>query len=178
MNYLDNLSRAALAWIAREPGEALLTFAVTQFALLALCLFLLLRQAQIARRQTRLLRGADGANLETMLLDHVRRGDDLRAQVETAAADTKSASANLRNCLQRVGVSRFDAFPDVGGRQSFAVALLDADRNGLVLSGLHSRQDVRVYAKPIIAGASPIALTDEEKRAIARAQSGGPDFEP
>jgi hypothetical protein len=69
---------------------------------------------------------------------------------------------------------RYDAFPDVGGEQSFSVALLDAAGSGMVLTGLYSRNDMRVYAKPVVGGSSPHSLTEEERKAIAGACAGGP----
>ncbi|HEX9075532.1 MAG TPA: DUF4446 family protein, partial [Anaerolineae bacterium] len=60
-------------------------------------------------------------------------------------------------------------FPDKGGDQSFTVAILDDHADGVVLSGLHSRADSRVYAKPVVRGQSNYTLTGEEKDAIARA---------
>src|SRR5439155_225063 len=64
--------------------------------------------------------------------------------------------------IQRVGVVRFNPFADTGGDQSFAIALLDAEGNGIVLSSLHSRTDTRVFAKQVQSGRSRHALSDEE----------------
>ena len=72
--------------------------------------------------------------------------------------------------LRRVGLHRYDAFTNVGGLQSFSLALLDDAANGVVISGLYSRQDMRVYAKPIVRGNSDITLTPEEQRAISEAR--------
>ena len=55
-------------------------------------------------------------------------------------------------CVQRVGMARFDAFDDVGGEQSFALALLDANNTGVVVTSLYGRQDCRVYIKGINKG--------------------------
>ena len=71
--------------------------------------------------------------------------------------------------VQRIGLVRFDAFPDVGGEQSFALALLDREMNGVVISNLYSRSDSRVYAKEVTGGRSQHALSDEELEAIRRA---------
>ena len=75
--------------------------------------------------------------------------------------------------IQRVGVVRFNPFADTGGDQSFAVALLDGDGSGVVLSALYSRGGVRVYAKPIVGGRSDYHLSNEERQAISRAMHGG-----
>jgi hypothetical protein len=69
-------------------------------------------------------------------------------------------------------VVRFNAFDDIGGEQSFAVALLDANGNGVVLSSLYGRQDSRLYAKTIAGGEPDRPLSSEEKRALDQALTG------
>jgi len=73
--------------------------------------------------------------------------------------------------VQRVGVVRFNPFPDAGGDQSFAVALLDAEGTGLVVSSLHGRAETRVFAKAVSGGHSKHSLSTEEQDAIDRALS-------
>jgi hypothetical protein len=73
----------------------------------------------------------------------------------------------------RVGVIRYNPFPEMGGNMSFSVALLDAKSNGVVISVLNDRQGSRVYGKPLEAGASPQKLSDEEQQAISLARGRG-----
>jgi len=73
--------------------------------------------------------------------------------------------------IQKVGVVRYNPFQEVGGDQSFSIALLDAKDNGVVITNLYSRQENRVYAKPLEQGISKYPLSGEEKEAIARAKS-------
>ena len=72
--------------------------------------------------------------------------------------------------IQRVGVVRFNPFPDTGGNQSFVVALMDARGDGVVLSSLHSRGGTRVYLKQLASGKAETALSEEELEAIRRAR--------
>ena len=78
-----------------------------------------------------------------------------------------------RGTIRNVGVVRFNPFPDAGGDQSFAIAMLDAEGTGLVISSLHSRADTRVFAKPVQGGRSRYPLSEEEQDAIRRALSPG-----
>lgn len=71
--------------------------------------------------------------------------------------------------VQKVGFLRFNPFAHTGGDQSFAVALLDRDGNGVVLSSLYTREGVRVYAKEIRSGASKHPLSDEERDVVRQA---------
>ncbi len=76
---------------------------------------------------------------------------------------------DLRRTFSRVGLVRYNPFEETGGNQSFALALLDVEGNGWVLSSLHARTGTRVYAKAIARGRSDTALSDEESEAIRKA---------
>ena len=69
-----------------------------------------------------------------------------------------------------MGIVRFNPFSGVGSDQSFSVALLDKNDNGIVITSLYNREGNRVYAKPIKTGVSEYLLSTEEKSAIEKAQ--------
>jgi len=71
-----------------------------------------------------------------------------------------------------VGLVRYDAFEDVGGRLSFSCAMLNDDGDGVVVTSINGRQDTRVYAKPVYRGESEHNLSDEEAAAIREAMVG------
>ena len=73
--------------------------------------------------------------------------------------------------ITKVGVVRFNPFKDTGGDQSFVIALLNSNNNGIVLSSLYTREGNRVYTKPIEKGTSTYHLSKEEEKAIAEAIS-------
>jgi hypothetical protein len=123
----------------------------------------------LARSFRRLMTGRQGADLEAVLMDHIARitraEENLQSQHDRVAA----LEDYYPYQLQHASVVRFNPFGDKGGDQSFAIAVLDDHTDGFVLSCLHSRLDIKVYAKPIIGGQSTYTLTPEEKDAIARA---------
>jgi hypothetical protein len=92
------------------------------------------------------------------------------------SGDVEVALSELREAvvqsIRHVGLVRFDAFEDMGGKLSFAVALLDEEGSGVVFSSINGRNETRVYAKPVERGASRIHLADEEVEAIRRALAG------
>lgn len=71
--------------------------------------------------------------------------------------------------VQKLGIVRFNPFSEVGGDQSFSIALLDGNDNGIVITSLYSREGNRVFAKPIKKGESEYSLSEEETKAIQRA---------
>lgn len=71
--------------------------------------------------------------------------------------------------VQRVGFLRFNPFSDIGGDQSFALALLDREGTGVIVSSLYTREGVRLYAKEVASGAPKHPLSDEEREVLQRA---------
>jgi hypothetical protein len=73
--------------------------------------------------------------------------------------------------LSRTAIVRYDAYESAGGRQSASVALLDANRSGVVLSAIQGRDYARVYVKELDQGKAAIALSPEEQEAVDRAMA-------
>lgn len=71
--------------------------------------------------------------------------------------------------VQKVGMVRFNPFKEIGGDHSFSLAILDGRDTGIVITGLHTRERTRIYAKVIKEGKSEFELSDEEKKALASA---------
>jgi len=100
---------------------------------------------------------------------------EILAQFKDLKEDFEKISKELENLkkfsIQRVGVVRFNPFKEVGGNQSFSIALLDGNEDGIVITSLYTREGNRVYGKPIRKGQSEYILSDEEKKAIEYAKS-------
>ncbi len=75
--------------------------------------------------------------------------------------------------IQKVGLIRFNPFSELGGDQSFSLALLNAKDTGVLLTGLHTRERTRVYIKEINFGKSEHSLSKEEKKVLAKAMKIG-----
>ena len=81
----------------------------------------------------------------------------------------KKIENDMKKCIQRIGVVRYNAYKDSGKDLSFAVALLDDENNGVVFNGIYSREMSNIYAKPVKAGKSKYTLIEEEVMAINKA---------
>ena len=107
--------------------------------------------------------------LRGVLEGQARQIQRLEAAVKSLSATDRRQEGLLEGAVRRVGLVRYDAFEDVGGRLSFSCALLDARGNGVVVTSINGRQDTRVYAKPIVEAASHYNLSIEEEEAIRQA---------
>ena len=107
--------------------------------------------------------------LHGILEGHARGIKRLEAAVRFLHATDKGQQQLIEGAVRKVGLVRYDAFEDVGGRLSFSCALLDDNANGVVVTSINGRQDTRVYAKPIVGGKSGYNLSVEEDEAIRQA---------
>jgi hypothetical protein len=142
--------------------------------LMILMLFIQSRRfALLSERLDFLTQGADGQSLEEVLGTHLdtvmRVGHDL----DEVVARTAILEGGARMHFGRLGLVRFNPFDDTGGNQSFALAMLDANNDGFVMSSLHSRTVTRLYAKAIFGGSAEMTLSAEEAQAVEIAASQG-----
>ncbi len=136
--------------------------------MIALVVWMARRVARVDQRLRSLTRGEDG-DLGDVLGVHLDRVYELGREVDRLGTRTGRLETSAPRAFQRVGLVRFNPFEDTGGNQSFALALLDGEGNGWVLSSLHARSGTRVYAKAIRGGRSDGALSEEETDAIKQA---------
>ena len=146
---------------------------VALVALLALVLRLQSRVNRMLLQYQRLVRGGAGGNLEELLDRQLEMSEATVARVDELEGQQTELREAMRRTIQRVGLVRFNPFSDTGGDQSFSIALLDGEGDGLVVSSLFSRNDTRVFAKPVQRGQSKYHLTEEEQQAISLAQDPG-----
>lgn len=95
---------------------------------------------------------------------------DLERNFERISEELESLKKENKFSIQKVGLVRFNPFKEIGGDQSFSIALLDGNNDGAVITSLYTREGNRIYGKPIKAGLSEYLLSEEEKRAIELAQ--------
>lgn len=129
-----------------------------------------LRRATDAYRS--LVSDGEGGSLQQMLDAHLGKVVEVGAELERLSQLHEYLEVRSRGSLQHVGLVRFNPFEDTGSDQSFAIALLDDRRDGIVLSSLHGRGQTRVFAKPVEGGQSKHTLSDEEAQAIRIAVEG------
>ena len=118
---------------------------------------------------------------EAVAMDDVLRGvlegqaqtfQRLEAAIRQIASEQQRLGQVMRSAVQRIGLVRYDAFEDVGGRLSFSCAMLNDEGDGVVVTSINGRQDTRVYAKPVYRGESQYNLSEEEGAAIREAMVG------
>ena len=142
---------------------------VVAVGLVVAIVILLRRVARLSSRLDALTRGSDEGSLEAILGSHIERVRQVVRDVEKVAGRTTALEADIKLSLGRIGLVRYNPFEETGGNQSFALAVIDANGDGFVVSSLHARQATRVYGKAVNRGAAETALSDEESEALRQA---------
>ncbi len=126
-------------------------------------LYLVFRRLQRYQRNQHVIMGSRG-NVD--IVEHVSSMDDKLANMRVALEDltlvARDHDVRIDGALARVGVVRFDAYQDLGGRQSTAVAFLNSLGNGVVITTVVSRDFARMYVKLLKDGQPDIPLAPEE----------------
>jgi hypothetical protein len=165
---MDELNR----FLADNLVVVVSALAAVILVLLVLALLQSVRLRRALRAYRALVRDGGEGTLGDVLESHVGRVEDVRSRLEELDRRHADLQRRSQTSIQHIGLVRYNPFDDTGSNQSFAIALLDDRRDGLVISSLHGRSNTRVFAKPVEGGSSSHALSDEETQAIRIAVSG------
>jgi hypothetical protein len=150
-----------------DPARVLPALAACVAVLLVWCGVTTIRVSRLSRRLRSLTRGSDSGSLEDTIAAQMASVEDAMHRMDRLEQAVAGLQAQLPECIQYTNLVRYDAFDDVGGEQSFSLALLNGHGDGLVVTSVYSRTHMRVYAKQIRDGQSTHALSAEEQRALA-----------
>ena len=148
--------------------------------LLILTVYLLIRNVNSNMRLSRLerrykvfMKGSDAQSLEKVFVRKFAQIDRLYEAKDQHDHELLFIKKNLDKMFSKYVVEKYDAFDDVGGKLSFALALLDKDNTGLILNAVHSRDNCFLYLKEIVKGESYVMLSQEEVEALRKAVNFG-----
>ena len=127
---------------------------------------LLVKYNTMKASYTMFMKGSDGESLEEQIGSLFNDIAVLKLSSEKNRNDSRKIIENLKDTYQRVGIVKYDAFKEMGGKLSFSIALLNDNKTGFILNSVHSSDGCYVYTKEIINGECAISLGEEEKKAL------------
>ncbi|MEA2020267.1 MAG: DUF4446 family protein [Patescibacteria group bacterium] len=138
--------------------------------ILAWVLVLTLLYWRAVRHYHRLTKEVEGVNLQKILEEYLKWAGENTENIKQLSDRLDRIQQDAKFHFQKVGLVRFNPFEDAGGNQSFALALLDDENTGIVISSLHGRDVTRMYGKPVKEGLEAgYEFSEEEKEAIKKA---------
>ena len=127
------------------------------------------KSSAMKKKYNIMMEGSEGKSIEKIIKEYT---DDVKLLKETYENNTKSIKDiydKMQYTFQKVGIVKYDAFHEMGGKLSFALAMLDKENSGFVLNCVHSREGCYLYIKVVDMGQTDIVLGNEEQEALEQA---------
>lgn len=155
--------------IAQHSAEFLMVLAGLMLVLLAFVISSQVRMSRLTARYRKLMVKSDQVDMETLMAEYARLAQQLDVRLGTLEQNHQSLRMDCQLHVQRLLLSRYNAFENTGSDLSFSLALLDEAGDGVVLTSIFGRDESRLYAKPVVQGKSTYALSKEETDTIKQA---------
>ncbi len=163
-----------------DIGYLFLGLLLINVVLLILIIVAFAKIGSFTKKYKKFMQGKNASNLEKDIISLYEDNTFIKSQVEKNKTDIAELFEKHKYTFQKMGLVKYDAFKEMGGKLSFTLALLDENNNGVLLNSVHSSEGCYSYTKRIKNGDSAISLSNEEKVAVERAMQGtssNPDAE-
>lgn len=145
----------------------LLVFNLIIFTIL---IVVLIKQSKLKKKYKLFMGGENAKTLEEQFILRFKEVDSLKVDNRKIINKLDIISENLLATYQKMGIVKYDAFKEMGGKLSFALVLLNDKNDGFVINSMHSsREGCYSYIKEIINGESYVVLAEEERLALTEA---------
>lgn len=156
--------------IENSNAYILIGVVVLLIIVIIMTIIIMSKQIKLNKSYKKFMQGASGKDLEAILIDKFTDIDILKQESSHIHKEIDKINENILLAIQKVGVVKYDAFMEMGGKLSFVLALLDKNNDGFILNSVHSsREGCYTYLKEIIKGESFVELSKEEKNALSQA---------
>ena len=163
------MSDSILNSLGFDPGIILILMMVLMVFVLLYLVRVSMKLSRFLKRYRIFMRGKDAVSLEKAFTQKFIEMERLAELTKNQGMELQKLKEVLTKTTNKIGIVKYDAFPDVGGKLSFALAMLDESNTGFVLNAIHSREGCYTYIKEIVKGESYIVLGQEEKDALKQA---------
>ena len=152
-----------------DAGIILIILMIIMVIMIIFMVKLSFKMTRFLKKYKIFMRGQDGASLEKSFMHSFNELDKLIESNRNHMEEIKHIKEIQAITLNKTAIVKYDAFKEMGGKLSFALAMLDAENSGFVLNAIHSREGCYTYIKEIVKGESYIVLGEEEKEALRQA---------
>ena len=154
-----------------DAAYILIGMAAVLLILLILIIFALCKLKKLNRKFDRFMRGKDAESLEDTILSCIEKNEQIDQMNQLLREDIIGLRKNQRITYQKMGMVKYNAFREMSGDLSYALALLDQEENGFIINSVYAKEGGYSYIKEIVKGESSILLSEEEKAALEKAKS-------
>ena len=158
-----------LAALGIDPGILVIALFVLVIVLFILVINANMKYNRLKSSYNSFMKGKDGRTLEDSIFERFEELDNLTALTVKNRQAIRKINEDMMSNFQKVGIIKYDAFNEMGGKLSFAITLLDGNNSGYIINSMHSREGCYNYVKEIVKGESYIELSEEEAESLDRA---------
>lgn len=155
-----------------SAGQILLALLIVCMILLIMIIIAFVQIHKFKKKYEKFMLGKDGANLEKDIMTLYEDNKFIKLNVSQNRDDIKELFKKHETVFQKLGLVKYDAFKEMGGKLSFALALLDQNNDGFLINSVHSSDGCYSYTKRLKNAGSELPLSNEEKVAVERAMNG------
>ena len=163
--------------IGIDPGIILIFVLGVLLIVLVYMIKISMKMSRFIKKYKMFMRGMDGASLERAFAARFNQIDLLEENSRNHMEEIRKIKEVQNITLNKVAIVKYDAFKEMGGKLSFALAMLDKENNGFVMNAIHSSDGCYTYVKEIVKGESYVVLGEEEKEALRQAVNSHNELE-
>ena len=163
--------------IGIDPGIILIFVLGVLLIVLVYMIKISMKMSRFMKKYKMFMRGMDGASLERAFAARFNQMDILEENSRNHMEEIRKIKEVQNITLNKVAIVKYDAFKEMGGKLSFALAMLDKENNGFVMNAIHSSDGCYTYVKEIVKGESYVVLGEEEKEALRQAMNSHNELE-
>lgn len=152
-----------------DLGLILFILAIVLFILFVAYIVLIIELCKLKKRYTRFSQGRDAKSMEKEIGSMFVENAAIKELSEKNRKDVRAIYRKLESTYQKIGIVKYDAFSQMGGKLSFCLCLLNEKDNGFILNSIHGSDGCYVYLKEITGGICNIELGQEEQKALKSA---------
>lgn len=167
--FIDIMENSLLQYLGFDPAYILIGIVAI---VLILFIVIMVQQSRIKKLNKRLevfMSGKDANSLEEEFAIRFQEIKKLREGLVNHADVIEKMEKDFREAYSKIGIVKYDAFNEMGGKLSFALCLLNERNDGFLMNSMHNREGCYMYIKEIIDGKSYIELSEEEQEALTNA---------
>lgn len=163
-NFLSKIGLGSL-----DTGMLIFILAIVLFIVTVMAIVLTIELCKLKKRYIRFCGGRDAKSLEKEIGNIFVENASLREMTERNRKDIRVLFRKMETTFQKVGLVKYDAFAQMGGKLSFSLCMLDEKNNGFVINSIHGGDGCYTYTKHIVNGQCELTLGNEEQQALNEA---------
>ena len=156
-------------YLGFDSDYIIIGLAALVLVLIILMITNVVQMSKMKKKYKIFMSGKSGRNLEDTLIKRLNQIDSLIDKNSENEKNIKTLFKNMQHTYQKMGLVKYDALNEMGGKLSFSLAMLDERNNGFIINAMHTREGCYTYIKEIIDGNSVIVLSEEEQEALSNA---------